>query len=176
MLPFQVPTLRPTGLVESGLNVVSWAVMLPAPVTVKENVVAPLSVSVPVKVAVRVGGGGATTDPSELFLHPPIMSNASDAATMGTRRAINRCMEVLRPRQNVVPTANRNWNDFCGSRVLASTPARCGLYAKMSRNGTLITGMKSRTSTPVDVLNALTRDSENRASLGPSTLGSTAGS
>ena len=46
MLPFQVPRLTPTGLVESGLNVVSWAVIFPAPVTAKGNVVAPLSVNV----------------------------------------------------------------------------------------------------------------------------------
>ena len=92
MLPFQVPTLSPTGLVESGLSVVNWAVIFPDPVTVKENVVAPLSVSVPEKVSVSVGGGGATTDSSELPPHPPIMSDASDAATIGTRRAINRCM------------------------------------------------------------------------------------
>src|SRR4051812_16051605 len=62
-------------------------------------------------------------------------------------------LEVLdsTPFQKVDPTANRNWNAFCACSVLSSTPARCGLNAKMRRNGTLSTGMKNRTSRPVDV-------------------------
>src|SRR5262245_22860989 len=58
-------------------------------------------------------------------------------------------------RQNVEPTANRNVNFLAGWKLLSSTPPRCGFIAKINRNGTLSTGMKNRTSAPVEVLNAL---------------------
>jgi len=54
--------------------------------------------------------------------------------------------------QKVDPTAKRNWNAFCGCSELSYTPDRCGLKAKMSRKGTFNTGMKNRTSRPVEVL------------------------
>src|SRR5688500_2091439 len=57
--------------------------------------------------------------------------------------------------QKVDPTANLNVNFCAGRRLLSSTPKRCGLYAKIKRNGTFNTGMKKRISAPVDVLNAV---------------------
>jgi len=45
-------------------------------------------------------------------------------------------------RQNVDPTAKRNFHSFSGRRLLSSTPARDGFAAKMRRNGTFSTGMK----------------------------------
>ena len=57
--------------------------------------------------------------------------------------------------QKVDPTANLKVNFFAGRRLLSSTPKRCGLYAKINRNGTFNTGMKKRISAPVEVLNAL---------------------
>src|SRR5437588_11040395 len=93
MLPFHVPRLSPTGLVGSGLNVVSWAVILPAPATVKLYAVAPFSVSVPANVLTTVvsAGGAATVS---VLLQP---LTKSDNATRVTRQGNNRCMCVLNP-------------------------------------------------------------------------------
>ena len=45
--------------------------------------------------------------------------------------------------------------NFCAAvKFVVRTPRRDGLYALISRNGTFKTGMKNRTSKPVEVLNA----------------------
>ena len=52
------------------------------------------------------------------------------------------------------PDRKPELEDVLRLELLLSTPARAGCTAKIRRNGTFRTGMKKRTSAPVDVLNA----------------------
>ena len=74
------------------------------------------------------------------------LSYASTGGTAATQTIGTGAEAVFRPERGASSRA---------STSLSSTPKRCGLYAKINRNGTFSTGMKNRISAPVEVLNAL---------------------
>src|SRR5262249_44795442 len=109
--------------------------------------------------AARADGPAVGADPGQPARRQVRRPGRARAARRKQDRSSGRSFRkgaIFESYQNVVPTAKRNVSGFCGCRLLLSTPARCGLYAKISRNGTFKTGMKNRISAPVDVLKALT--------------------